>query len=190
MGSGADVPATPVPSEGEPVPEPTTDHHFRPVSEEGPPPDPSSVSLAIIGAGPAGIAAGVRAAERGIEHALYERSVLADTIVKYQKGKFVMAEPPQLPLQADLKMIFEEAVREQVLEWWETAVRDAGTNLVEATEILSIEGEKQPWADPVPEETWKPEDTLKGTGPGEDPKMSYGSVSTDAGIIERGLHRC
>ncbi|MGB0618815.1 MAG: NAD(P)-binding domain-containing protein [Myxococcota bacterium] len=123
-------------------PEVTSAFLMRPVSVDEPPPDPSSVSLAIIGAGPAGIAAGVRAAERGVDHALYERSVLADTIVKYQKGKFVMAEPPQLPLQSDLKMIFEEAVREQVLEWWETAVRDAGTKLVEATEILAIEGEK------------------------------------------------
>ncbi len=100
------------------------------------------MKLAIIGAGPAGIAAGVRAAERGVAHTLYERSVLADTIVKYQKGKLVMAEPPQLPLQADLKMIFEEAVREQVLEWWKNAVDDAGATLVEATEVLSIAGEK------------------------------------------------
>lgn len=119
-----------------------TAHHARPVSRDEPPPDPSSLKLAIIGAGPAGIAAGVRAAERGLDHTLYERSVLADTIVKYQKGKFVMAEPPQLPLQADLKMTFEEAVREQILEWWAQAVREAGTNLVEATEVLGIEGEK------------------------------------------------
>lgn len=123
-------------------PEVTSALLLRPVSVDEPPPDPSSVNLAIIGAGPAGIAAGVRAAERGVTHTLYERSVLADTIVKYQKGKFVMAEPPQLPLQAELKMTFEEAVREQILEWWETAVRDVGTNLVEATEILEISGEK------------------------------------------------
>ncbi|MEZ4292274.1 MAG: NAD(P)-binding domain-containing protein [Myxococcota bacterium] len=114
----------------------------RPVSTPGPAPDPTTIKLAIIGAGPAGIAAGVRAAERGIEHALYERSVLADTIVKYQKGKFVMAEPPQLPLQADLRMTFEPAVREQVIDWWADAVRNAGTNLVEACEILAIRGQK------------------------------------------------
>ncbi|MFK7896032.1 MAG: NAD(P)-binding domain-containing protein [Myxococcota bacterium] len=119
-----------------------TEHHIRPVSEDAPPPDLSSIKLAVIGAGPAGIAAGVRAAERKVEHTLLERSVLADTIVKYQKGKLVMAEPPQLPLQSDLKMIFEEAVREQVIDWWATAASDAGTNLVEATEVLAIEGEK------------------------------------------------
>jgi len=134
--------ATPVAPEAQGLAEPTTSHHLRPVSSDEPPPDPSQINLAIIGAGPAGIAAGVRAAEQGVKHTLYERSVLADTIVKYQKGKLVMAEPPQLPLQSDLKMVFEEAVREQVLEWWNDAATNAGTNLVEATEILSIEGEK------------------------------------------------
>ncbi len=137
-------PAPPLPPAAsvEELAEPSTEHHLRPVSADEPPPDPSSVKLAIIGAGPAGIAAGVRAAERGISHTLYERSVLANTIVKYQKGKLVMAEPPQLPLQADLKMIFEEAAREQILSWWGEAVQGVGTNLVEATEILAIEGEK------------------------------------------------
>ncbi|MHA7839540.1 MAG: NAD(P)-binding domain-containing protein, partial [bacterium] len=114
----------------------------RPVSDASPPPAPADVELAIIGAGPAGIAAGVRAAERGIRHTLYERSVLADTIVKYQKGKLVMAEPPQLPLQAELRMTFEEAVREQILEWWAEAVRGAGTRLVESCEVLDIQGTK------------------------------------------------
>jgi len=120
----------------------TSTHHLRPVSISGPPPDLSEIKLAIIGAGPAGIAAGVRAAECGVEHTLYERSVLANTIVKYQRRKPVMAEPPQLPLQPDLKMKFQEGAREDVLEWWTEAVREAGTRIVEATEVLSIEGEK------------------------------------------------
>ena len=102
--------------------------------------DPGELDLAIIGAGPAGIAAATRAAERGIRHTLYERSVLANTIVKYQKRKHVMAEPPQLPLQPGLKMTFEAARREQILEWWGGAVRETGVQLVEGCEILGIEG--------------------------------------------------
>lgn len=138
-------PAGPIPA---PAPAPVVSDpppitpRAHPVSRPGPPPDPKSVKLAIIGAGPAGIAAGIRAAERGIEHTLYERGALANTIVKYQKGKLVMAEPAQLPLQADLHMVFQEAAREQILEWWSEAVRGAGTNLVEGCEILSIEGRK------------------------------------------------
>lgn len=109
----------------------------RPVAA---PIDPSKLELAIIGAGPAGIAAAVRAAECGVPHTLYERAVLANTIVKYQKRKHVMAEPPQLPLQAELKMTFEAARREQILEWWGEAARSVGVNLVEGCEILSIAG--------------------------------------------------
>lgn len=133
---------TPEPIAEDASPEEVEKKNSPPVAPSGPPPDPASVRLAIIGAGPAGIAAAVRAAERGIQHVLYERSVLADTIVKYQKGKLVMAEPAQLPLQADMKVVFEEGVREQILEWWSAAMAGVGAELVEACEILSIEGEK------------------------------------------------
>jgi thioredoxin reductase/Fe-S-cluster-containing dehydrogenase component/CRP-like cAMP-binding protein len=130
------------PGKESPVREPTELHHVRPVSVDEPPPDTANLQLAIIGAGPAGIAAGVRAAERGINHTLYERAVLASTIVKYQKGKLVMAEPPHLRLQDQLQMTFHEGKREEVLDWWSKAAQNAGTRVVEATEILAIEGEK------------------------------------------------
>ncbi|MFO0690979.1 MAG: NAD(P)-binding domain-containing protein [Myxococcota bacterium] len=119
----------------------TTPHHVRPTSIPEAP-KPSDVRLAIIGAGPAGIAAGVRAARRGIEHRLFERARLADTIVKYQKGKLVMAEPPQLPLQAELGFTFKEGKREEVLDWWETAVREAGVQLALGCNVVGIQGKK------------------------------------------------
>jgi Fe-S-cluster-containing dehydrogenase component/thioredoxin reductase/CRP-like cAMP-binding protein/pSer/pThr/pTyr-binding forkhead associated (FHA) protein len=130
----------PIPVENSPpappkqAPQPITESHERV--------DAAKLRLAIIGAGPAGIAAAVRAAEHGIQHVLYERSVLANTIVKYQKGKLVMAEPAQLPLQSDLKVVFEEAAREQILEWWSAAMAGVGAELIDGCEILSIEGEK------------------------------------------------
>jgi thioredoxin reductase/Fe-S-cluster-containing dehydrogenase component len=136
------IPAAPSPRHS-PTPESEAPRRAaRPVSAPGPRVAPSEVRLAIIGAGPAGIAAGVRAAERGLEHALYERSCLANTIVKFQKGKLVMAEPGQLPLQPNLDVTFREAGREQILDWWAEAVGRAGTNVIESCEILSIEGEK------------------------------------------------
>lgn len=123
-------------------PAPAAGSAARPARESKSSVDSSDIRLAIIGAGPAGIAAAVRAAERGMSHVLYERSALANTVVKYQKGKLVMAEPTQLPLQADLKVVFQEAVREQILEWWSDAMAGVGAELVEGCEILSIEGEK------------------------------------------------
>ena len=49
--------------------------------------------VVIVGGGPAGLAAGVSAAARGLSHVVLERANLADTIYRYQKGKYVMAEP-------------------------------------------------------------------------------------------------
>src|SRR4051794_24499211 len=66
----------------------------------------------IVGAGPAGIAAAVRAAKLGLSHLVLERGEIANTIFRYQKRKFVMAEPPTLGLQPGMDVQFEEALRE------------------------------------------------------------------------------
>ena len=76
------------------------------------------VDVAIVGGGPAGLAAGVTAALRGLSHVIFERGHLAHTIHRYQKGKHVMAEPERLPLQAGLPMAFDEGSREEVLGRW------------------------------------------------------------------------
>ena len=55
--------------------------------------------IAIIGSGPGGKSAAVRAAKKGLSHILLEKtSHLSDTIYKYQRGKrrFCLAGPIQL----------------------------------------------------------------------------------------------
>jgi CRP-like cAMP-binding protein/thioredoxin reductase/Pyruvate/2-oxoacid:ferredoxin oxidoreductase delta subunit len=98
--------------------------------------------VAIVGGGPAGLAAGAQAAKRGISHVVLERGELAQTIVKYQKGKHVMAEPAALPLQADLSLHFEEGTREEVLAAWTEGTRTAETNLRQGSghEVTKVEG--------------------------------------------------
>ena len=93
--------------------------------------------IAIVGAGPAGISAGVRAARRGVSHVLIERSPhLNDTIFKFQKKKHVMATPEILPLRSDLA--FAESSREELIANWETGAADATVNLRFETEVIAI----------------------------------------------------
>src|SRR5437660_502355 len=74
--------------------------------------------IAIIGSGPSGLSAAAHAAELGIAHVLLESEQhAADTIYKYQKGKYVMAEPNVLPLRSP--MPFAAGTREQVLAGWD-----------------------------------------------------------------------
>jgi CRP-like cAMP-binding protein/thioredoxin reductase/Fe-S-cluster-containing dehydrogenase component len=77
-----------------------------------------AVDLAIVGAGPAGLAAAARAAFHGLRYVVLERSDhLADTIYCYQKNKLVMAEPALVPKRSELP--FEAGTREQLLEMWQ-----------------------------------------------------------------------
>jgi CRP-like cAMP-binding protein/thioredoxin reductase len=96
--------------------------------------------IAIIGSGPAGISAAVRAAKKGESHVLLERADhLSDTIFKFQKRKRVMATPEILPLRSDLA--FEEASREEVIDAWGKGVATAHVNLRLDAEVAAIAGE-------------------------------------------------
>ena len=100
--------------------------------------------IAILGAGPAGLAAGVQAAREGVSHVVLERGELANTIQRYQKGKLVMEEPARLPLHPELPLRFGMGSREEVLATWAADVSAARVNLRlgPAFEVLSITGEK------------------------------------------------
>jgi thioredoxin reductase/Fe-S-cluster-containing dehydrogenase component len=103
---------------------------------------PEQVKIAIVGAGPAGIAAAVQAATRGVSHVLLERQALAHTVERYQKGKWVMDEPPRLPLREELAVRFEAGTREDVLAEWQRGVREAEANRFIGAdyELMALEG--------------------------------------------------
>jgi CRP-like cAMP-binding protein/Fe-S-cluster-containing hydrogenase component 2/thioredoxin reductase len=98
-------------------------------------------TIAIVGSGPAGLSAAVRAAMEGKTHILLERAPhLNDTIFKYQKRKHVMAAPEILPLRSDLA--FKEQSREEVIESWTGGVGSARVNLRLSAEVTSIKGQR------------------------------------------------
>lgn len=77
------------------------------------------LTIAIVGSGPSGLSAAAHAAELGVTHVLLEAEPqIANTIYKYQKGKYVMAEPSALPLRSPLR--FAAGSREAVIEAWRT----------------------------------------------------------------------
>ncbi len=101
-----------------------------------------SFELAIIGAGPAGLAAASHAQANGLSYVLLERSDhLADTIYNYQARKFVMAEPVMIPARGDLP--FQPGSRESILEGWDGHVRERGLNVRLSSEVKSISREEE-----------------------------------------------
>jgi CRP-like cAMP-binding protein/thioredoxin reductase/Fe-S-cluster-containing hydrogenase component 2 len=101
-----------------------------PLLEEEPrrTPEDDSLTVAIIGSGPAGLSAAAQAAALGIPYVLLEAEDHAShTIYKYQKGKHVMAEPAILPLRSG--MSFAAGKREEVLGTWGAEIDSLGLNI-------------------------------------------------------------
>ena len=97
--------------------------------------------IAIVGSGPSGLSAAAHAAELGESHILLESERhAADTIYKYQKGKYVMAEPSILPLRSPLS--FAAGTREAVLGAWDAEIAKYKVNLKQGAGVTAITGQK------------------------------------------------
>jgi len=102
--------------------------------------------IAIVGAGPAGMSAAARAAQRDRvkqqatpSYVLLEGfAALAKTIQRYQKGKHVMAEPGFLDLRSDVR--FAAGTREQLLANWREDLARTQVNIRYQSDVKKITG--------------------------------------------------
>src|SRR6202521_1082793 len=101
--------------------------------------------IAIIGSGPSGLSAAAHAAELGVRHILLEAEQQpAATIYKYQKGKYVMAEPSVLPLRSP--MSFAAGTREQILAAWDQELAKYGVHIRHGAGGTAISGQRGAFA--------------------------------------------
>lgn len=100
------------------------------------PPDPRLWDLVIVGAGPAGLSAGLEAKRAGLRAVLLEQGTLADTIRKYPRRKLLLAEPVRVPLYGDLWIA--DAEKETLLGIWESLVRSAGLDVREHHKVDDV----------------------------------------------------
>jgi thioredoxin reductase/NAD-dependent dihydropyrimidine dehydrogenase PreA subunit len=82
------------------------------------------LDVLIVGAGPAGLAAGLGAVERRLRYEIIEQETgLGGTIYHYPRNKIAMTAPMKLPVVG--RMRFGEVSKEALLEFWEGVVRRA-----------------------------------------------------------------
>ena len=72
----------------------------------------------IVGAGPAGISASLRAIEHGLKYLTIERETLGGSVAKYPRQKLVMTSPVEFPLGASLKKM--QLSKENLLAFWKS----------------------------------------------------------------------
>jgi len=79
--------------------------------------------IIIVGAGPAGISASLRAAERNINYLTLEQSEIGGTVSKYPRQKLVMTSPVEFPMHGKFKK--SELSKEDLLEFWGKVLKRA-----------------------------------------------------------------
>jgi thioredoxin reductase (NADPH) len=85
---------------------------------------PGVYDVVIVGAGPAGITASLRAIEHKLSYLTLEREGLGGTVAKYPRQKLVMTSPVEFALGIRLKKM--QLSKESLLEFWQTITNREG----------------------------------------------------------------
>lgn len=89
--------------------------------------DADTFDLIVVGAGPAGISASLRAAEHGIRTLTLERDVVGGTVSKYPRQKLVMTSPVEFPLYGKFRQT--QLSKEELLAFWDKVMRRTDLNI-------------------------------------------------------------
>jgi thioredoxin reductase (NADPH) len=85
------------------------------------------LDIIIVGAGPAGISASLRATENGLSHLTLERETVGGTVSKYPRQKLVMTSPVEFPLYGKIKKT--ALSKEDLLALWQNVMERADLNI-------------------------------------------------------------
>jgi thioredoxin reductase/NAD-dependent dihydropyrimidine dehydrogenase PreA subunit len=99
---------------------------------------PDQLDVMIVGAGPAGIAAGLGAVQHKLKYRLIEQEdSLGGCVYHYPRNKITMTAPVELPLVGKVKMT--EVKKEDLLEFWQSVVKKTGLKVKYRERMESIE---------------------------------------------------
>jgi len=98
---------------------------------------PAVVDLLIVGAGAAGLNAALSAQEAGLSFVVLEKERIASTIDDFPEGKWVYAEPDDLPPRG--KLWLDGARKEELVARWHQIVEDNGLDVRLREPLESLE---------------------------------------------------
>ncbi len=92
--------------------------------------------LLIVGAGPAGISASLRAIERKLTYVTVEQDEVGGTVAKYPRQKLVMTSPVEFPLHGKFKKL--ELSKEELIAFWKSVMGRVKFNVRTGEKIEDI----------------------------------------------------
>lgn len=106
------------------------------IAKKAPAPPAGVLDLLIVGAGPAGISAALRAKELGLTYEVVEQGTVAQSIQSFPRGKLVFDQPLDLPVAG--KLWLKESTKEELLSQWLRIVRKEQLAIVQDTRMTSV----------------------------------------------------
>lgn len=103
---------------------------------KGPSPLPGVHDLIVIGAGPAGISASLRAIEQKLNYLTIERDEVGGTVAKYPRQKLVMTSPVEFPMYGKFKK--PQLSKENLLAFWDMILNRSDFNVSTGEKIEDI----------------------------------------------------
>lgn len=97
------------------------------------------VDVCIVGAGPAGLSASLRAVERKLTYVTLESEDFGGTVARYPRQKLVMTSPVEFPMHGKFNKL--AIGKEELLAFWQKAAKKAGLriNTQEPVEHIRLE---------------------------------------------------
>jgi thioredoxin reductase (NADPH) len=92
--------------------------------------------LVVIGAGPAGISASLRAIEQKLDYLTIERDEVGGTVAKYPRQKLVMTSPVEFPMYGKFKKL--QLSKENLLAFWDMILNRSDFNVTTGEKVEDI----------------------------------------------------
>ncbi|MFO0593331.1 MAG: NAD(P)-binding domain-containing protein [Polyangiaceae bacterium] len=107
------------------------------IAKRSPPPPGARLDLLIVGGGPAGISAALRAKELGLSYEVVEQGTVAQSIKSFPRGKLVFDQPMDLPLTG--KLWLKESTKEELLGHWMRILRKEALAITEGARMTGVQ---------------------------------------------------
>src|SRR4029077_116126 len=82
---------------------------------------PDVFDVLIVGAGPAGISASLRAIEKKLSYITLDEGEMGGTVAKYPRQKLVMTSPVEFPMYGKFRKM--ELSKEEILAFWNNVLQ-------------------------------------------------------------------
>jgi thioredoxin reductase (NADPH) len=95
------------------------------------------LDVLIVGCGPTGIAATMRARELGLDYEIIDQGGIGGSVRKYPRGKMTLTQPVNLPIHGKMKRTSYS--KEELIEMWEGLFEKTGTTIRSGVKLQGLE---------------------------------------------------